>query len=64
MSAEYQGKLISGVRVIEDAANSWMGTRVVWNQHAYSITNINDDLTVPASFDIIGMDTIVFALRI
>lgn len=36
-----------GVRVYEDANNSWVATRSIWNQHAYSITNINDDLSVP-----------------
>ena len=36
-----------GVRVYEDVNNSWVPTRSIWNQHAYSITNINDDLSVP-----------------
>src|SRR5262245_58181145 len=29
--------------------NRWMPSRPLWNQHAYHITNINDDLTVPVS---------------
>ncbi|GDX80275.1 hypothetical protein LBMAG42_20860 [Deltaproteobacteria bacterium] len=33
--------------VYRDKNNSWAPARSVWNQHAYSITNINDDLTVP-----------------
>ena len=37
-----------GVRVFQDENNSWVNTRSVWNQHAYSITNVNDDLTIPA----------------
>lgn len=37
-----------GVRAFESASNSWMPTRAVWNQHAYNINNINDDLTVPS----------------
>lgn len=37
----------SGVRVFEDANKAWVPTRSIWNQHAYSITNINDDLSVP-----------------
>ncbi|ROZ79736.1 carboxypeptidase regulatory-like domain-containing protein [Ramlibacter sp. WS9] len=37
----------SGIRVYQDKDNSWVGTRGIWNQHVYSITNINDDLTVP-----------------
>lgn len=39
----------SGVRVFEDENDSWAPTRSIWNQHAYSINNINDDLTVPRS---------------
>ncbi|WP_171040821.1 Ig-like domain-containing protein [Marinobacter alexandrii] len=38
----------SGVRVFEDEQDSWAPTRSIWNQHAYNINNINDDLTVPA----------------
>jgi outer membrane protein assembly factor BamB len=30
-----------------DKSDSWAGARQVWNQHAYSITNINDDLSIP-----------------
>jgi RHS repeat-associated protein len=37
----------TGVRVLEDANDSWAPTRSIWNQHAYHITNINDDGTVP-----------------
>ena len=37
-----------GIRVFQDENNSWVNTRSVWNQHAYSITNVNDDLTIPA----------------
>ena len=33
--------------VYRDKTNSWAPARTVWNEHAYSITNINDDLTVP-----------------
>jgi hypothetical protein len=39
--------LLTGVRVFRDNKNSWVNTRQVWNQHAYSISNIRDDLTVP-----------------
>ena len=27
----------------------WLGGRQIWNQHAYNIVNINDDLTIPES---------------
>ncbi|WP_353572585.1 FG-GAP-like repeat-containing protein [Candidatus Albibeggiatoa sp. nov. BB20] len=36
-----------GVRVFQNKENSWMPARNIWNQHAYSITNINDDLSIP-----------------
>lgn len=36
-----------GIVVYKDKTNSWAPARKVWNQHAYSITNINDDLSIP-----------------
>ena len=36
-----------GIRVFKDANNSWVNARSIWNQHAYHITNINDDGSVP-----------------
>ncbi|ROT98918.1 tandem-95 repeat protein [Marinobacter sp. R17] len=41
--------LAYGLRVLESETGSWAPTRSIWNQHAYNINNINDDLTVPAS---------------
>ena len=38
----------TGLYVLGSASRSWLADRPIWNQHAYSITNINDDLTVPA----------------
>jgi len=37
------------VKVYRDVLDRWSDSRPLWNQHAYSITNINDDGTVPAS---------------
>jgi len=37
-----------GIAVFGDAADNWVPTRTIWNQHAYYITNINDDGSVPA----------------
>lgn len=37
-----------GVTVIGDMKESWMPARKIWNQHAYHITNVNNDGTVPA----------------
>jgi len=37
----------SGVRVLRDQLDRWSSSRPIWNQHAYSITNVNDDATIP-----------------
>jgi hypothetical protein len=42
---------ITGITVIEDVDDSWRPARKIWNQHAYSITNVNDDGTIPATPD-------------
>jgi hypothetical protein len=42
----------SGVYVFGDADDSWRPGRKIWNQHAYHITNINDDGTIPAVPDL------------
>lgn len=39
----------TGITVFGDARDNWVSARTVWNQHAYSITHIADDLSVPAS---------------
>lgn len=39
----------SGMSVYGDAADTWAPARAVWNQHDYTITNIEDDLTVPVT---------------
>ena len=38
----------NGMRVLGDRENGWVPGRQVWNQHAYSIFNVNDDLSIPA----------------
>lgn len=37
----------SGVRVFSDPNGKWVRTRRVWNQHAYHITNVNEDGSIP-----------------
>jgi hypothetical protein len=37
-----------GIRVYHDTQEGWAPTRRIWNQHAYSVTNVNDDGTIPA----------------
>ena len=31
-----------GLRVYEDSANGWVGTRTLWNEHTYHVTNVCD----------------------
>jgi hypothetical protein len=38
---------MTGVRVLRDRLDRWAPSRSLWNQHAYSVTNVNDDLSVP-----------------
>jgi hypothetical protein len=33
-----------GITVFGDVANSWVGTRTLWNEHTYHVSNICDDL--------------------
>ena len=40
-----------GITVFGDKDESWRPGRQIWNQHAYSITNINDDGSIPATPD-------------
>ncbi len=44
--AEWQGR-INGVRVYRDTLDRWVGSRSIWNQHAYSITNVTEAGIVP-----------------
>ncbi len=32
-----------GITVFGDSARSWVGTRALWNQHSYHVTNVCDD---------------------
>ena len=39
----------TGIAVLGSASSNWPAARQVWNQHAYFITNINDDLSIPTN---------------
>ncbi len=39
----------AGIRVFGPASGSWVRTRRVWNEHAYHITNVAEDGTIPQS---------------
>ncbi len=41
----------NGIRVFEGGNNSWVNTRKIWNQHAYYISNVNDDGSIPQFID-------------
>ena len=43
------GIAISGVRVLRDRLDRWVSSRNLWNQHAYSITNVDDSLGIPST---------------
>jgi hypothetical protein len=42
-----QRQELDGIRIYRDVRDRWASSRPLWNQHAYSITNVNDDGTVP-----------------
>ncbi len=38
---------LSGLRAFSSPDKDWVNTRKIYNQHAYSITNVSDDGTIP-----------------
>ena len=42
---------LHGIRVVKDRLDRWASSRPMWNQHAYSVTNIDDDGTIPKTSD-------------
>jgi hypothetical protein len=40
-----------GLYVLGAAEGTWLMSRQVWNQHAYSIVNVDDDLGIPSAAD-------------
>jgi hypothetical protein len=45
--ASHPGTRVQGIRVLADSIDRWVNTRSIWNQHAYSVTNIDDNGKVP-----------------
>ncbi len=43
-----------GIRVYSDARDAWVGSRPIWNQHAYAVTNVNDDGTIPRTSEVVN----------
>ena len=52
VSEPYGGSNYQGLTVLGDADKSWRPGRKIWNQHAYHITNVNEDGTVPKQADL------------
>jgi HYR domain len=46
---DYASAGTAGIRVFRDASDGWVNTRRIWNQHAYSVTNVDEDGTIPAA---------------
>jgi hypothetical protein len=38
---------LSGIRVYKDSHDRWVRSRTIWSQHAYSVTHIEENGTVP-----------------
>ena len=38
-----------GLEIFKDARDNWVRTRRIWNQHAYSVTNVTEDGQLPAA---------------
>ncbi|MEZ4382564.1 MAG: VCBS repeat-containing protein [Nannocystaceae bacterium] len=43
-----EGGKQTGVRIFGDAGGQWVRTRRIWNQHAYHVTNVSEDGSIPA----------------
>lgn len=39
----------TGIRVLRDVMDRWAASRPIWNQHAYHVTHVADDGTIPAT---------------
>lgn len=38
---------VHGIRIYQDGADRWVRSRTIWNQHAYAVTHVNEDGTIP-----------------
>jgi hypothetical protein len=41
-------KMYPALQVFQDSGKRWIPTRRIWNQHAYHVTNVREDGTIPA----------------
>jgi hypothetical protein len=49
--ASHPATELTGIRVLADGVDRWVNTRSIWNQHAYSVTNIEESGRVPKTSD-------------
>jgi hypothetical protein len=47
-SNNYNFPGVTGIRAFRDRRDIWVNTRPIWNQHPYSVTNVNNDGSIPA----------------
>ena len=47
----HHGTTYTGIYVIGSETNDWYYNRQLWNQHAYNIVNVGDDLSIPSPPD-------------
>jgi hypothetical protein len=47
-SYQCEGTAQAGVRIFGDSGGNWVRSRRVWNEHAYHITNVGEDGSIPA----------------
>ena len=40
---------VSGIRVYSDSNDQWVNSRRIWNQHAYAVTHVNENGSIPAT---------------
>jgi hypothetical protein len=45
--ASHPGTELQGIRVLADGVDRWVNTRPIWNQHTYSVTNVDPSGVVP-----------------
>jgi hypothetical protein len=51
------------MRAFKSLNYPWVPTRNIWNQYAYFITNINDDLSIPFSNHIIWLALLLWVVQ-
>ncbi len=44
---------IVGIRVYSDSSDRWVSSRRIWNQHAYAVTGVNEDGTIPRTSEVV-----------